>query len=110
MRVSEWLVVAYFAYLASAAAFMRVPLDRRLRVWVVALFVIVWVLLLARNDVAGTISAIRNWAPALWLVLGYRLPRALVTHTNDGFERKLVSLDQRCFGGETISAFENLSP
>jgi membrane-associated phospholipid phosphatase len=110
MRVSEWLVVAYFAYLAGAAAFLPVPRSRRIRVCAVVLFVILGVLVLARNAFGGSMSAVRNWTPVLWLVLGYRLPRTLVTGMNDTFQRKLVSLDQRWFGGETISAFQNLAP
>ena len=94
LRASEWIVIAYFAYLAGAAAAMRsIGRQPRLRVIATAIIVLIAVLTIARFGTSAMLW--REWMPLVYIVIGYRLPALLVTRTNQAFEVWLLSLDRR---------------
>lgn len=100
LRCSEWIAIAYFVYLAGAAA--GVPGVRsRSRLAATALFAAPTVLLVALVSDAPGGSAIRAWAPFGYLLFGYWLPARLVTAPNKAFERLLQAFDDRLFWGRT---------
>ena len=45
---------------------------------------------------------LRDWMPLVYILLGYWLPALLVTSTNEGFERRLLTLDHRWLGVENL--------
>ena len=94
LRASEWIIVAYFAYLAGAAAVVP-SLSRPQRRSAIGMAMAV---LIAVFTVAafGTKAILwRDWMPLVYIVIGYRLPALLVTGTNQVFERRLLTLDRR---------------
>jgi membrane-associated phospholipid phosphatase len=94
LRAQEWIVVAYFAYLAGAAAFVpRVHRQQRWRALGMASAVSIAVFTIAAFDTAAMWW--REWLPLIYIVIGYRLPALLVTSTNETIERGLLTLDRR---------------
>jgi membrane-associated phospholipid phosphatase len=94
LRPSEWIVVAYFAYLAGTAAVLR-GIDRRRqrRAMGAAIAVVIAVFSVASFGTSAVL--LRDWMPPVYLLLGYWLPALLVTGTNQALERRLLTLDQR---------------
>jgi membrane-associated phospholipid phosphatase len=94
LRASEWIIVAYFAYLAGAAAVVpNIGGPQRRRAIAMASAVVIIVLTVAA---LGTRAIVwRDWMPLIYIVVGYRLPALLVTGMNDAFERRLLALDRR---------------
>jgi len=94
LRASEWIIVAYFAYLAGAAAVVpsMSRLQRR-RAIGLATAVLIAVFTIAAFGTKAMLW--RDWMPLLYIVIGYRLPALLVTGMNQDFERSLLALDRR---------------
>ena len=93
LRASEWIIVAYFAYLAGAAAVApRVGPGQRRRVIGTAIAVVTVVLAIAALDPPAMLW--RDWMPHVYIVVGYRLPALLVSGTRHAFERRLMTLDR----------------
>jgi len=97
LRASEWITVAYFAYLAGAAAVVPgiAGQQRRRVIGTAAAVVIAVVAVAALGTPAG---ALRDWVPLTYIVLGYRLPALLVTGTKPVVERWLLTFDRRWLG------------
>jgi hypothetical protein len=78
LRASEWIIVAYFAYLAGAAAVVpsMSRLQRR-RAIGLATAVLIAVFTIAAFGTKAMLW--RDWMPLLYIVIGYRLPALLVT-------------------------------
>jgi len=94
LRASEWIIVAYFAYLAGAAAVMpNTGQQRRRQAMGMATAALIAVLMLAALGPRAIVW--RDWMPLIYLVVGYRLPALLVTGTNEAFERSLLTFDRR---------------
>lgn len=108
LRASEWITVAYFAYLAGAAAV--VPgigrLQRRLAIGA-SIAVVIAVLTGAAFGTQATLW--RDWMPLIYIVVGYRLPALLVTSMDHLFERKLLALDHRWLG-ENVTTIRERAP
>lgn len=107
LRASEWIVVAYFTYLAALAFSSRVPDRRRIRVVATAILVITAVVALSWIGAPAEIP--RDWVPLVYVLLGYWMPGLLVTDTNRRFEQRLLMLDYRLFG-QNASAIEQRVP
>lgn len=102
LRASEWITVAYFAYLAGAATVVpRVGRPQRLRAIVTAIAVMIAVLTVAAFGTRATVW--RDWMPIAYILIGYWLPALLVTSTNQAFERWLLTFDRRWLGIETVT-------
>jgi membrane-associated phospholipid phosphatase len=94
LRASEWIIVAYFAYLAGAAAIVpSLSRQRRRSAIGTAIAVLIAVFTVAAFGTKATLW--RDWMPLVYIVIGYRLPALLVTGTNQDFERRLLTLDHR---------------
>lgn len=94
LRASEWIVVAYFAYLAVAAAVVP-DLGRQQRRLALATATAVLIVVLTIASFGTGAIFWRDWMPLVYIVVGYRLPALLVTSTDPEFERKLLELDSR---------------
>ena len=98
LRASEWIAVAYFAYLAGAAAVWP-AVGRRQRVRVIGTAMAVVIAVVTVAAFGAWAGAGRDWLPLMYLLLGYWLPALLVTRTNPVFEQRLLALDRRWLGG-----------
>ena len=93
MRTPDLIAIIYFAYLIAAAAGVRgVAVERRLRVAGMAAGAILLVLL--GGQILAPHSAVRDWLPAIWLVLGYWLPGGLLHAPMPGVEAWLRASDR----------------
>ena len=109
LRPSEWITVAYFTYLLSAAVVMyRISRPRRGVIIGVGLAVVIAVLTISRSG-AGT-RWLRDWIAVIYVLVGYWLPALLVTATNQRFERTLLRWDHRWFGIREATAMGNDAP
>lgn len=109
LRASEWITVAYFAYLAGAAAVVpRLGRPQRVRAIVVAIAVMIAVLTIAAFGTRATVW--RDWMPIAYILIGYWLPALLVTSTNPAFERRLLTFDRRWLGIETVTTIGERAP
>src|SRR5437867_4230096 len=93
VRASEWITIAYFAYLTGAAVLVRWNGRRGQHRRVIStaaavagtVFTIAWL---------GTPAVLlRDWIPLVYILLGYWLPVLFVRSTNLAFERVLLTLD-----------------
>ena len=93
MRVSEWVVLGYFVYLAIAAMQQRGPFVRRLKTGAAAAMAAAAVLLGARTP-----SALRDWLPALYILPAYYLTGRLFVAPAEHLEKWLMGWDRRLLG------------
>jgi membrane-associated phospholipid phosphatase len=94
LRASEWIVIAYFAYLAAVALGARLPIGRRAG-FIAEVLGTTAVTLWVAGLTTGAGLVIRDWMPAAYLLTMYWMPARLVTSSNVSFEAWLASLDRR---------------
>ena len=109
LRASEWITVAYFAYLAGAAALVP-GIDRRQRRRVIGTVTAVVIAVLAVAAFGTPALVWRDWMPLVYILLGYRLPALLVISTNEALERRLLTLDRRWLGTEDVATIGERAP
>jgi hypothetical protein len=110
LRAFEWIVVAYFGYLATAALAVRLPVQRKRRIVLTAVLVVVSVFSLARLEDLRSLLGVREWMPLAYLLAGYWLPAIFVKTPNLPLERALLALDHRWFGPEGLPTFAAHAP
>ena len=109
LRISEWIALGFFLYLAAAALLMRLPADRKRRV--IARTILISAFILAMAVPGGSAAArARDWLPLVYLPLGYWLPAHLVKCTNPRLEGMLLEFDRRLFGTGGLARFANRAP
>ena len=109
LRASEWITVAYFAYLAGAAAVVpRLGRPQRGRAIGAAIAVVMAVLAAAAFGTRAMVW--RDWIPVTYILIGYWLPALLVTRTNPAFERRLLTLDRHWLGIENVTTIGERAP
>jgi membrane-associated phospholipid phosphatase len=109
LRSAEWLLTAYFAYVALISP--AFPLSTRFSPWVVAILVPALLLVLARAQ-HPALRILRDWIPIALLLVAYRemdwfsaLPR------NFGLELRWVQWDRALLHPWRLqSAIETLGP
>ena len=97
LRVSESLAFAYFLYLASVC-WLR-PLSWRRRVEVAGVSAAMLVVIAAVARIA--VPAVRDWAPALYILVGYYLPGRFFEKPSTRVEAWLMDWDHRLLGDPT---------
>ena len=111
MRSSEWVIAVYFAYLIVAAVGRRlVPVQRRMRIASVGAAALAAVGLLASLRGSPALQGVRDWAPGLFLLLGYWLPGLFYTAPNDRLERWLMRVDARLFALKPVAGIATRAP
>jgi hypothetical protein len=109
LRISEWIALGFFVYLAAAALLLRVPADQKRRA--VARAILISAVILAMAVPGGSAAAhLRDWLPLIYLPLGYWLPAHLVTSSNPILEGRLIGLDRRMFGRDGLGGFATRAP
>lgn len=101
MRSSEWIALAYFAYLAAVGLAVSPHAARRWRVvreGITAAAVVVLVAMAGSRIPSVWLTVVRDWAPLVYLLWGYWIP----AHVRDGLdpdaERWLRRVDVRWAG------------
>jgi hypothetical protein len=95
LRLSEWIALAYFFFLAATAVRAPVAASRRWRVIAAAAIVAFLILTLAREPCGGVRLIARDWIPLLYLVAGYWSPALLVRAPDERLEGALLDFDRR---------------
>ncbi len=101
MRFSELLIVGYLAYLTVLAWILPLPARRRQLVTIVAIadIAVIWGLATAESAVG---VLVRDWLPAVQILIAYWLSGAFFLRAMPGVESWLASGDRRLF--ETFGA------
>jgi membrane-associated phospholipid phosphatase len=94
MRAAEWIAIAFFAYIALAAAIRRLPPARRLVAGGGALAMAAIVVAISRLE--GSI--VRDWAPGAYLLAGYYLSGRTFVEPMPTVEAWLITWDRRLLG------------
>ena len=94
MRHSEWLALAYFAYLAAIGWLRRVPFNRRLQATAGGLAMCAAIVLIGRTADLVT----RQWAPLAYLLAAYYLCGRLFVEPAPRVESWLLQWDRRLLG------------
>jgi membrane-associated phospholipid phosphatase len=94
LRTSESIAVAYFLYLASICWLRRVSMRRRFEITGVSVVTLAVIGVVARAAPA----AIRDWAPAGYILVGYFLPGRFFEKPAVGVEAWLAAWDRRLLG------------
>jgi membrane-associated phospholipid phosphatase len=97
MRSSEWVSFVYFAALTAIAWLRHLPAGRRIPITAIGVFMCAAILTLAYN---GS-SAVRDWAPAAVILVGYYLSGRFFCRPSEAFERWLMAWDIRLLGDPT---------
>ena len=97
MRASESLAFVYFLYLAIVCWFRPLSWRRRLEVTAGAALMA----MLVRSIAMAAPSAVRDWAPAVYILAGYFLPGRFFERPSTSIERWLMSWDWRLLGDPT---------
>lgn len=98
MRAVEWVAVAFFAHIALAAAIRPLPRARRLVAGAGALAAAAIVVVISRLEA----SAIRDWAPGVYLLAGYYLSGRTFVEPMPHVEAWLIAWDRRALGDHAV--------
>jgi membrane-associated phospholipid phosphatase len=101
MRISELIIVGYLAYLAVLAWIMPLPAARRRLVTAVAVVDIALIWWVSQAE-SATGLFVRDWLPAIQILLAYWLSGAFFLRPMTTIEAWLASWDRRLF--ETLGA------
>ena len=94
MRASEWLTIAYFAYL-GVLALARPAMTGRRRALIVVVAAILAVILLPFALPSGSVrERVRDWLPAGYLLAGYWLSGLYFIAPMPHVERRFLQFDQ----------------
>jgi membrane-associated phospholipid phosphatase len=110
MRTSEWIVLAYFLYLAAAAWVRPLPRASRARITNAAAIVFVFVALLAWLPPSRPLDFLRDWLPGAYLMVGYWLSALFSAPPDARIEARLLGFDRRLFAGLRIDGVINRIP
>ena len=110
MRVSEWIVCGFFAYLIVLARLFPLPGHRRGRILVVALVCAGLVGVLSQLRLQLPMRVARDWVPAVYLLQGYWLCGLFFERPMLAVEHRLRRLDQRVFAFTRLPALVRAAP
>jgi membrane-associated phospholipid phosphatase len=97
VRSSEWIALLYFLYLGTVCWLRPVPSVRRLIISAVSAVQIAAIWVVARD----TPSYVRDWAPFLYVSVGYYVTGYLFVAPSPNLEAWLLKWDRRWFGDPT---------
>ena len=110
MRISEWIVCGFFAYLIVLARTFPLSGQRRARVLLVGLVCVGLVVMLSQLRLRLSMRVARDWVPALYLLEGYWLCGLFVEQPMRAVEDRLRQLDQRLFALIRLVALVRRAP
>ncbi len=95
MRISEWVTLAYFAYLLATGIVLRVAGRKLAQVVVLSLLVGAIIAVLRFFEPAVVSTVLRDWLPGGYLITGYWATGLLYRGPNRALEACLASIDER---------------
>jgi membrane-associated phospholipid phosphatase len=98
VRTSELVAAAYAAYIAIVAARPKWPGRQRAIAWIGSGAILLSVVWLATARQTPWIALARDWAPALYILVGYYAAGALFVGPSPAFEGWLGRCDRRVLG------------
>ena len=98
MRASEWLTIAYFAYLGFIAL-LRPAMVRRPRALLLAVGIIALIMLAPLLPAAPSRERLRDWLPAVYLLAGYWLSGLYFTAPMAHIEQRFLTFDRLLYRG-----------
>ena len=110
MRVSEWIVLGFFAYLIVLARLFPLSGRRRVRVLLVALVCAGLVGMLSQLRLQLPMRVARDWVPAIYLLQGYWSCGLFFERPMRAVETRLLRLDQRLFAFTRLPALVRRAP
>ncbi|MBZ5557905.1 MAG: phosphatase PAP2 family protein [Acidobacteriia bacterium] len=97
MRFSEGLAAGYFGVMAVAAWIRPLPMARRVQVTIIGIVMIAAIWMLPRD----ASPLVRDWAPAILILVGYYVSGRFFVGSAPAFERWLMAWDHRLLGDPT---------
>ncbi len=97
MRTSEWVIVAYFAYLLAVAVARRAELRAVRSVAVLGLLNLALIVIVIRMQPSEVARVLRDWLPGGYLLVGYWAAGVLYRGPDTALEARLQALDARLF-------------
>ena len=97
MRISEWIVCGFFAYLIVLARVRPLSGRRRARVVLVGLVCVGLVAMLSQLRLRLPMRVARDWVPAIYLLEGYWLCGLFFERPMRAVEGRLLQLDRKLF-------------
>lgn len=97
MRLSDWVVCVFFAYLIVVARARPVAARTRLRVLIVSVVCAGSAILLAQLRLSPLLRTLRDWLPAVYLLQGYWLCGHFWSGSMPGLEDRLARADDWLF-------------
>jgi membrane-associated phospholipid phosphatase len=115
LRPSEWLLVAFFGFIAGITPFFpgRPNLGRRpLGEFIAVVAVLALIAVLEKDRRADFIRKLRDWLPILFTLLAFREMELFLPHSFDGhLEAGWIRLDRALLDGYHLrAAIESLGP
>jgi membrane-associated phospholipid phosphatase len=95
VRVSEWIVFAYLAYLLALAAVRPMPRGRRTRVVSTALPVMALIVVTASLPSTPAWGMLRTWLPVPYVLIGYWLSGVFFVSPQPDVEARFLAFDRR---------------
>jgi membrane-associated phospholipid phosphatase len=94
VRASEVVAASYAAYIACAAALRASPRPRRIVAWACSAGILAPAILLTAAPATPLTQLVRDWAPAVYILLGYYAAGALFDGPSPAFEDWLCRCDR----------------
>ena len=110
MRVSEWIICGFFAYLIVLARMFPLSGRRHARVLLVGLVCGGLVAMLSQLRLQLPMRVARDWVPTLYLLQGYWLCGLFFERPMRAVEDRLLRLDQRLFAVTRLASLVQRAP
>ncbi|HEY7292851.1 MAG TPA: phosphatase PAP2 family protein [Vicinamibacterales bacterium] len=107
MRTSEWLSVAFGAYIALVAARVQWGWSRRRVAWLCAAVMIAAPIAFSR--LGSVAPALRDWAPLIYVLASYYAAGALFIGPSDAFEAWLLRADAWLLRGSRVDGLPSIA-
>jgi membrane-associated phospholipid phosphatase len=95
MRTVEWVILIYCGYLGLLAIARRLPAPRRARIWALSGALAAAIVAVASAPSGAATRALRDWLPAVCILIGYWASGGFFTAPMRNWERWLADVDRR---------------
>ena len=110
MRISEWIVCGFFAYLIVLARIFPLSAQRRTRLLLVGLVCVGLVVMLSQLRLRLPMRVARDWVPVVYLLQAYWLCGLFCEQPMRAVEDRLLELDRRLFALTRLAALVRRAP
>jgi len=110
VRISEWIVCGFFAYLIVLARIFPLSAQRRTRLLLVGLVCVGLVVMLSQLRLRWPMRVARDWVPVVYLLQAYWLCGLFCEQPMRAVEDRLLELDRRLFALTRLAALVRRAP